>query len=448
MAKKKLKHLMLGTSGSRRHQKILQQALAHHQAGRLHQAETLYRQILLIKPSHHEVLNYLSMIEYGKGNIKFAIELLNKAINSRPDYAESYSKLGSLLLIEGKTDDAMPILKRLLILKPNCAEAHYNLGIAFKRKGDLDAAILSIRQAISLKPNYAMAYYNLGLLQKGLKLIPEAIQSFQRTLKLDPNYAPAYYNLGGLQLGLKLIPEAIQSFQRTLKLDPTHASARHLLAALSGKTTDSPPREYVTHLFDTYASNFETHLINELEYKIPDHLRKLLSENLPGNISFSKAIDLGCGTGISGQAFKDIVDYMAAIDISRNMLEQAKNKKIYNDLYLGDICEVLSQLSNLFDLFIATDVMIYIGKLEQLFSVVNSKSTPGAYFVFSIESHQEQDFILQQSGRYAHSSTYINKLATASDFLIVAQKKVSIRKEYDVSILGEIFLLKKKTLES
>ena len=280
------------------------------------------------------------------------------------------------------------------------------------------------------------ALYKQGFLQK-------AVDAYKSCIKLKPDYAKAYYNLSLVQHDLKLIPEAIKSLQRTVELDPKHAPARHKLAALSGKTTDSPPREYVINLFDQYSSNFETHLINKLEYKVPFLLRKLLSKHLPDDIRLSKAIDLGCGSGISGQAFNDIVNYMAAIDISRNMLEQAKTKKIYNDLYLGEICEVLPQLPDLFDLFIATDVMIYIGKLEQIFSAVNIKANPRAYFVFSVESQQKEDFMLQQSCRYAHSSTYIRKIATESDFSVIAQKEIGIRKEDDVWIPGEIYILKK-----
>jgi predicted TPR repeat methyltransferase len=127
------------------------------------------------------------------------------------------------------------------------------------------------------------------------------------------------------------------------------------------------------------------------------------------------------------------------------MLEQARRKEIYNELILGDICEQLPQLTDLYNLIIATDVMIYIGNLEPLFSAVSRKALPGAYFVFSVESLQEQDFTLQPTGRYAHASAYISKLAAASGFTVLAQEQTGIRKEGETWIPGEIYILQKKT---
>jgi len=315
------------------------------------------------------------------------------------------------------------------------------------KSGQISEAENICKKIVKYDPHNIDGWLYLGYTLYKRGLLQKAVDAYQSCIRLKPDYARAYYNLSIVQHDLGLIDEAIISLQRTIELDPKHAPARHKLAALSGKTTDSPPQEYVIQLFDQYSSNFETHLIDKLKYKVPSQLRELMSEYLPGNIRLSKAIDLGCGSGISGQSFHDIVDYIAGIDISRNMLEQARSKKIYKDLYFGDICEVLSQLPDLFNLFIATDVMIYIGKLEQLFNVVSIKAYSGAYFVFSIELEEKQDYTLLQSCRYAHSSNYIKNLAETNDFNIIAQKQIGIRKQDAVWIPGKIYILKKKSLE-
>ena len=220
-----------------------------------------------------------------------------------------------------------------------------------------------------------------------------------------------------------------------------------MLAALSGKTPDSAPQQFVTNLFDQYSSRFESDLINRLAYRVPTRLRELVSEHIQTTTRFARVIDLGCGTGLSGQAFHDIANYLAGIDISQKMLEQARGKEIYDELFWGDLCEQLQQLPGFYDMFIATDVMIYIGNLEPLFSIVSSKARPGAYFVFSIESLQDQDFTLQPTGRYAHASAYISRLAAASDFNGVAREKTGIRKENEAWIPGAIYMLQKKQPE-
>jgi predicted TPR repeat methyltransferase len=60
-----------------------------------------------------------------------------------------------------------------------------------------------------------------------------------------------------------------------------------------------------------------------------------------------------------------------------------------------------------------------------------------------VESDEENDFILQPTGRYAHAKDYIARLAAANSFTVMAQEKSGIRKEGDAWIPGEIYILRK-----
>ena len=57
--------------------------------------------------------------------------------------------------------------------------------------------------------------------------------------------------------------------------------------------------------------------------------------------SFKKTIDLGCGTGISGSAFKEYTDYIVGVDISNEMISIARKKNIYDELILGEINDAI-----------------------------------------------------------------------------------------------------------
>ena len=359
--------------------------------------------------------------------------------------AAAWKGLGAVAYFQGQYDQATTLLRRGLALAPRTAEARNNLGLALVGLGKLNEAISSLKIATELEPHYCDAWLSLGDVYCKQGQLQEAVDTYQRCIKSNPDFVEGHYNLSVIQHDLKLLPDAIESLQRTIKLDPKHTAARHMLAALSGETPDVAPQHFVTNLFDQYSNSFETDVVNRLEYIIPTRLRELFTEFIPVGTRLSKAMDLGCGTGLSGQAFHDITDYLAGIDISEKMLEHARRKKIYNALHVGDVCGQLQLLPDLFDLFIAADVMIYIGNLEPLFNVVSSKARQGAYFVFSVESQQQNDFILQDTGRYAHSAPYISRLAAVSDFTVIAQKEAGIRKEGDTWIPGEIYLMQKNT---
>ncbi|KPK00545.1 MAG: hypothetical protein AMJ60_00750 [Desulfobacterales bacterium SG8_35] len=422
---------------------LLDQATSCIERGRLGQAEDLCREIVKLSPRTAEAYNLLGIIYQDRNMTDEAISVLHKAVELDTANANAFFNLGTVLGQKGRYEQAITALRKGLALAPRTAKARNNLGLALARLGKAEEAISALEKATELDPDYGEAWFNLGDAYYCRGHLQKAVDAYQYSIRLIPDFVEAYYNLSIVQQDLQLLPESIESLQRAIELDPGHAAARHMLAALSGKTPDSAPHQFVTNLFDQYSSGFETHLINKLEYSIPTRLRELLTKYLPAGTLFSGAIDLGCGTGLSGQAFHDMTDYLAGIDISKRMLEQARAKKVYDDLFAGDICEQLQQLPGFYDLFIAADVLVYIGNLESLFSAVNSKARPGAYFVLSIESLEEQDFTLQPTGRYGHASAYIAKLAAAADFSVVAQEQTGIRKEGDAWIPGEIFILQK-----
>ena len=134
----------------------------YHRAGRLNEAEQLYRQILTVNSSHADSLHLLGMVAYQVGRHDLCVDMISKAIAIDAKVAFYHSNLGSAFNAQGKLDEAVACYRQALVLKPDYAEAHYNLGNALKRKGKLDDAAASYRRALVLKPDYAEAHNNLG----------------------------------------------------------------------------------------------------------------------------------------------------------------------------------------------------------------------------------------------------------------------------------------------
>ena len=173
----------------------LQVALGHHQAGRLPQAEALYRQILQAEPDHHDALHLLGVIAHQAEQNELAVELIGKALSIKPDYAEAHSNMGSALQGQGKLDDAIKHYYKALRIKPDFAEAHNNLGNAFKDQGKLDEAVEHYHKALSIKPDYADAHNNLGFALQMQGKLGQALESYRQALLLKPDYAKAHSNL-------------------------------------------------------------------------------------------------------------------------------------------------------------------------------------------------------------------------------------------------------------
>ena len=142
-----------------------------------------------------------------------------------------------------------------------------------------------------------------------------------------------------------------------------------------------------------------------------------------------KTLDLGCGTGLCGEAFYDVCSALVGVDLSGNMIEKAAQKKLYSSLYVEEILRYLDSCDEIFDLILAADVLIYFGDLKPIFKKLDHISKPGTYFCFSTEKSTDQDFLLRRSGRFAHRSQYINKLCAETGWKILKAEPAKLRKE-------------------
>ena len=435
-----LKKLKLNNTIQSPPQEVVQQLVNIYNQGQIvavvEQAEILTEQY----PEATVVWNILGVSRTQIGKLDEAIEAYKKSISLKPDFALAHYNLGSTLQELGRLDEAEASFTKAIALKPNHAEAHYNLGNMLKELGRLDEAEASYKQAIALKPDYAEAHSNLGNMLQEIERLGEAEASYTQALALKPDFAEVHYNLGGTLKKLGRLEEAEASYTQAIALKPDFIDAKHMLAALSGETTATAPRDYVERLFDNYAAKFESSLVDNLEYKIPRVITEMIIKDSKfdflGNI-----LDLGCGTGLFGLEIKQVCEYLEGIDLSEKMLDEAKKKNIYNKLINQDILAYLSNASLNFDYFVSTDVFVYIGDLSDVFRLIKSRNKTGGKLAFSTEDYDGDGFFLEQSGRYSHSKKYIESLCKKFSYKLLHFETQNLRKEKNKKISGGLYLL-------
>lgn len=189
--------------------KTLRTALKHHQAGRLPQAEALYREILARDPSCVDAGHYLGVIALQVGKHDVAADLLAQAADLAPGNAEIHSHLGDAYRHLYRVEEAVASYRQALTLRPNFPDALSNLGIALTSLGQTSEAVACFRQAIVQQPKAANYHYNLGVALIDQGQFSEAVDCFQQTLALKPDFANAHNQLGNLlKVGLARKPEA------------------------------------------------------------------------------------------------------------------------------------------------------------------------------------------------------------------------------------------------
>jgi Flp pilus assembly protein TadD len=180
LAKSQHRTVRPGQRASQAIQALLGDALAHHRAGRVTEAEGIYRQILTIDAGHADTLHLLGMIAYQAGRYEDAVAMIRSAIAIHGTGASYHSNLGTVLQAQGKLEEAAASYRRALALRPDLAEVHTNLGNILQEQNELDEALACHARALALKPGLAEARYNQGLAQLLKGDFTSGWQNFER----------------------------------------------------------------------------------------------------------------------------------------------------------------------------------------------------------------------------------------------------------------------------
>ena len=420
--------------------KLFKKAARKHESGDLAAARTLYKRILKKHPDHIDSLYMYGTLCAEQNDLKTALAYLLRAVALAPLSPLIHNNLGNVYLKSGQYELAANCYRQTLTLDPKMVQANYNLGQAAIKLGQLPEAATALENALALQPQLIPAQLSLGRVYMDLGQFPKAVNALSRVLASQPDNVHALHALGSTYAALGKNEKAITCYDRLLELDPDDGSAKHARATLQGETPARAPQQHVVGLFDELSGRFDQHL-QKLGYQVPQWIHDALLELTGAKHKFSHMLDLGCGTGMAGALFRDKVAMLEGIDLSPGMIEEAKGKEIYDQLYVADLLDHLKQTSERYDLLIATDVFTYLGDLQPIFAAVAAVSEPGAWFIFSIEECEEKDYILHPTGRYAQSAAYIESLAKEHGYSIELERPVIIREEQSDEIPGRIYLL-------
>ena len=203
------------------------QAVALHQAGRLTEAEPIYRQVLQAQPRHFDSLHLLGVIHYQRGAYSEAVRHIEAALKINPAVAAAHNNLGNAFKDLGRAEEALASYERAVALKPDYAEAFYNRGTVLRDLGRPEDAVASYDRAVALRPDYAEAFSSHGSALKDAKRFDEALASYDRAIALRPDYADAWHNRANALNELKRYDEALASCDRAIALRPDLAEAHN-----------------------------------------------------------------------------------------------------------------------------------------------------------------------------------------------------------------------------
>ena len=237
--------------------RLVETGLTHHRAGRLSEAEALYREALAEDPENIDALHFRGVIAHQRGDYSRAVQLISRALSYNAANPSAHNNLGNAMAAQGNRLEALSAYLDALALQPDYADALCNLGDVLRSGGKVERAIACYRRAVSIAPNLRSAQVNLkkGLeelsqrsqpatagttaaaadpvnahIERGITLqeqgrIDEAIECYRKALAIEPAIAQAHFNLGNAYKDQARLGQAIASYQEALALAPDSPAA-------------------------------------------------------------------------------------------------------------------------------------------------------------------------------------------------------------------------------
>ena len=266
----------------------LAQAINAHKAGKLQDAERLYRAILQTAPQHPDANHNLGVLAVSIGKVSEALPYLKTALEAKNNQGQFWLSYLNALMVANQINEARKIFElgknielcgvptkhieqRLTELERglnrnqatptiqaptqqqiNDLIASYNsgnleltelhaklftqnhpnhpfgwkvLGATYKRRGSLDKSLNPMRQSVCLAPSDSEAHNNLGVTLFDLGHLGEAEASFREAIRLKPDYPEALSNLGNILKDFGRLTDAEANFREAIRLKPDYPEA-------------------------------------------------------------------------------------------------------------------------------------------------------------------------------------------------------------------------------
>ena len=288
------------------------------------------------------------------------------------------------------------------------ADRRYKWAIDHAQRGDFAAAADILAQTVALAPHFATAWFALGAIRDQMGDRAGALAAFAAARDADP--------------------------------EDYHGARLHLARLGAGEATPAMSETYVRRLFDQHAGDFDEALRERLAYRGPELLLAGVQKAcvvLGRSMRFGTMVDLGCGTGLAGAAFRPYVDWLTGVDLSAGMIEKARPKGLYDRLVVDDIVRFLAgEDAATCHLMTAADVFVYVADLAPAMAAAVRVLARGSLLAFTVETHAGAGVRLGATLRYAHSADHVQRTLAGAGLRVIELSAAAPRTEKGVPVDG------------
>jgi tetratricopeptide (TPR) repeat protein len=243
-------------------QKLLEEGIAHHRAGKKEEAERSYRQVLEYAPNQPDALNLLGVLAADAGLLDMAVDLMERALVTRPRDPHILNNRGHALSELRRNEEARDHLERAVALNPDFDEAKVNLGRVLRALGEVDAALELWRAVWEKDDRVFAALVGITGILSDQGRFAEAEQAARQVIERLPHRPVGYISLAHAHK-FKTDDGTVAEIESQLKDDTIPENEKISLHYAAGKVSDD-----LGHYGEAFR-HFDA--ANKMSYKGFDH---------------------------------------------------------------------------------------------------------------------------------------------------------------------------------
>ncbi|MEE6207261.1 MAG: tetratricopeptide repeat protein [Alphaproteobacteria bacterium] len=457
--------------------------------GNKEKAVEFYNEALKINKNSESAMLNLSTIYYELKDYEKAISYANRVLKLNENNIAAWQNLANIAFCNADYQKALEYYQKMYDYNNNSYIAMINIANTYYYLGKYVLALDFAKKSLVKHPSSITAHLlaantlnAMGRYEKAIDMYLQAFELDNSKIDILNSLSDAYHSANDWENSLlfawrylKNVPEKTNAMQlnfgyllyecysekspelakkfaeKWLKFFPNNKIVEHMGNAITNTAViQSSDAEFIKETFNSFAPDFEKTLA-DLDYQAPALIETALQNTLKPSI-FTKyhILDLGCGTGLCGERLKKYASFkgLIGVDLAENMLEIARNKKIYSELICDDICHYLENSIIFFDVIVASDVLTYFGDLTKPFVRVSRSLAPNGYFIFTFTENDinKNDFFLAPSSRFVHLPTYIERVMKSSGLRPVSFEPQILRNEAENPVYGYVVVAQKPDL--